>query len=194
MRLSSMRFRFGHAHRAGGRGQAMVEFALVAPLLFLMISLLVDFGRLVYTFSAMSNAAKDGARTLSLVPQANSDCLAIKRIESVSQAFRLVPDPASLIGNTDANSGGTPGPTPNNQIPAGQGYFYIWPAVAQKTPQDQPPNCDGLASPPQRPQGNSGIRDVQVQITYHFTPLSPIVGAFIPGLWIKTLSVTRTEY
>lgn len=172
----------------------MVEFALVAPLLFLMISLLVDFSRLVYTFSAISNAAKDGARTLSLVPQSNSDCLAIKRMESVSQGFRLVPDPNSLSGNTDANLGGTPGPTPNNQIPAGEGYLYIWPAVAQATPQDQAPNCDGPASPPQRPEPSSGVRDVEVQITYHFTPLSPLVGAFVPGLWIKTLSITRTEY
>jgi hypothetical protein len=178
------------------RGQSMVEFALVAPLLFLMISLLVDFGRLVYTYSAISNAAKDGARTLSLVPQANSDCLAIQHVESVAQAFKLKPDPNSLSGDADANSGGSPGPTPNSSIPGGQGYFYIWPAVSQAAPQDAPgnANCTGPASPPQRPLPGNGVRDVEVQIVYHFTPLSPITAAIIPGFWIKTLSITRTEY
>lgn len=198
MRVSSVR-------EARHRGQSMVEFALVAPLLFLMIALLIDFGRLVYVYSAISNASKEGARTLSLVPQSNSDCAAIQRVLAVAQGFRLRPDPNSRAGNNDANiQPGQPGYVaskapygPSTQpVPPGTGYFYIWPAVAQAVPQDQGTNCDADPNaPPQRPVGPPGpTRDVEVQITYHFTPLTPIVSGFVKDFNIKTLSVTRTEY
>ena len=43
-------------------GQALVEFALVFPIFMLMLFGLIDVGRLVYTNSAVSQAAREGAR------------------------------------------------------------------------------------------------------------------------------------
>ena len=193
MRLMTLRACLVPTRKERSRGQSMVEFALVAPILFLMLALMVDFGRLVYVYSAISNASKEGARTLSLVPQANSDCLAYTKALRVAQGFNLQPDPHAVANNVDANTvglGTSTGPsTPGKAV----GYMYVWPAVAQSTPIMS--NCDGSPSNPNAQRPTTGaIRDVEVQITYHFTPLTPIVSGFINDFYIKTLSVTRTEY
>jgi Flp pilus assembly protein TadG len=43
-------------------GQGLVEFALVLPLLILLIVGIFDFGRAVYSYNAISNAARIGNR------------------------------------------------------------------------------------------------------------------------------------
>ena len=44
------------------RGQTLVEFALVIPVLLLLAVVIFDFGRAVYYYSAVQNAAREGAR------------------------------------------------------------------------------------------------------------------------------------
>ena len=46
----------------GEHGQAMVEFALVLPILLLLLCGIIDFGWLYYNQIALSNAAREGAR------------------------------------------------------------------------------------------------------------------------------------
>lgn len=48
------------------RGQSMVEFALMAPLLFLLLLGMVDFGRALFYANELTNAARDGARVAIL--------------------------------------------------------------------------------------------------------------------------------
>lgn len=43
-------------------GQALVEFALVLPVMLMMLFALVDFGRGFYTWLVVTNAAREGAR------------------------------------------------------------------------------------------------------------------------------------
>jgi Flp pilus assembly protein TadG len=44
------------------RGQSLVEFALVAPLFFLVLFGIIDIGRYVYVTTAFNQAAREGAR------------------------------------------------------------------------------------------------------------------------------------
>jgi hypothetical protein len=44
------------------RGQAVVEFALVAPFLFLLIVGIIEAGRLVFNYHTLNHAAREGAR------------------------------------------------------------------------------------------------------------------------------------
>src|SRR5512144_2521421 len=44
------------------RGQALVEFALLLPLLFLLIVNVVNFGAMLYAFITVANAARTGAQ------------------------------------------------------------------------------------------------------------------------------------
>ena len=48
--------------KARSRGQALTEFALIAPIFFLLLFALIEFGRVVYTIQMLNNAAREGAR------------------------------------------------------------------------------------------------------------------------------------
>lgn len=50
------------------KGQSIVEFALVLPLILLLVFGFMDLGRAVYYYSAIGNAAREGARYASVRP------------------------------------------------------------------------------------------------------------------------------
>src|ERR1700694_1583885 len=122
--------------RRGGQrrssAQSMVEFALLAPVVIVMLFLCIDFSRLVYTYAAVSWAAREAARVVSMEPQASSDCAALQMAMSTAQGFLLRPDENSVVGNADPNSTASPNADP--RPPAGVGKIYIWPAVATAAP------------------------------------------------------------
>lgn len=166
----------------------MVEFALVAPILLMMLLLMIDFGRLAYTYSAISWAAREGARMATLSASQSSDCAILRRVEDVGRGFPLTPDAGSIAPNNDPNNAASGNnPTPASSIPAGVGYVYIWPAVATRAPIDG--NCNGQ---PRNVTGSSST--VAVQIQYRYQPLIPLFSEFIPNITLNTISVVRTEY
>lgn len=57
-----MRFR----DRTGERGAAAVEFALILPVLILLVMGLVEFSRVFNIQISLSNAAREGARTMAI--------------------------------------------------------------------------------------------------------------------------------
>ncbi|TMF11151.1 MAG: pilus assembly protein [Chloroflexi bacterium] len=178
---------FPRRRAQGQHAQSMVEFALIAPFLFFVMFLLIDFGRLVYTYAAVSWSAREAARVVSMQPQADSDCLALSIAESTAQGFILRPDENSVVNNSDPNGTGTPNADP--RPPAGMGKIYIWPAVATAAPADAPANCSGS------PRAISPtVQDVAVQIKYTFLPLMPLISNIIPPITITSISVVHTEY
>lgn len=52
--------------RRSEAGQTLVEFSLVLPVLLVMLFAIVDFGRAMYTWSIVSNAAREGGRTAAV--------------------------------------------------------------------------------------------------------------------------------
>ena len=73
------------------RGAAAVEFALLLPVLFLIIGATIDFGRFFYIQNVTVNAAREGARMMALgypIGTAATDPSAKRR---VSQAMISVP-------------------------------------------------------------------------------------------------------
>jgi Flp pilus assembly protein TadG len=167
------------------RGQTLVEFALLLPIVLVTILFAVDVGRYVYTYSAISAAVREGARLVATSASLDTDCYAIAMMERVGQGFPLTMDPNSIVGNSDPNNP-TGSLQPTNP-PAGAGYIYIWPAVALSTPQES--NCDGS----QR-GGSQTIRHIAVQAKYNFVPFTPLVSQFTGGFFVKTISVVQVEY
>jgi Flp pilus assembly protein TadG len=49
--------------RSASKGQSLVEFALVFPIVMLLFMGIFDFGRAVYALNAVGNAAREGTRT-----------------------------------------------------------------------------------------------------------------------------------
>jgi Flp pilus assembly protein TadG len=167
------------------RSQAMVEFALVSPIFLLVLFTAIDISRLLYTYTAVSSAARDGARTASLSGAQFSDCQIIQEVELVGQGFPVKMDPKSIVGNSDPNNPtGTLQPT---TPPPNVAYAYIWPAVATAAPAES--NC---SSTTQRAVSPS-VKHVAVEIQYHFTPLLPLVTQFTSNIIVKTISVVTTE-
>lgn len=55
--------------RSSRSGQSLVEFALLLPILALMLWTIFDLGRVVYYYSQVYNAAREGARcAIVIVP------------------------------------------------------------------------------------------------------------------------------
>jgi hypothetical protein len=48
--------------RRRSRGQAMVEFALVAPMFFLVLFGIIEAGRFIFYYETLANATREGAR------------------------------------------------------------------------------------------------------------------------------------
>jgi Flp pilus assembly protein TadG len=61
------------ARRRRSIGQAMVEFALVAPIFFLMIFGIIEGGRFILFYETLNNAVREGAR-FAIVHGSNSSC------------------------------------------------------------------------------------------------------------------------
>jgi hypothetical protein len=58
-------------HRSAG--QALAEFALVAPVFFLLIFSIIEGGRFIFYYQALNNATREGAR-YAIVHGSNSFC------------------------------------------------------------------------------------------------------------------------
>ena len=58
--------------RTSARGQALPEFALVAPLFFMLLFGIIEAGRFIYYYEVLSNATREGAR-YAIVNGAGSD-------------------------------------------------------------------------------------------------------------------------
>jgi Flp pilus assembly protein TadG len=54
-------------------GKALVEFAFVAPLFFLLIVGMIEFGRTIMVMQVMTNAAREGARLAAVGASAETD-------------------------------------------------------------------------------------------------------------------------
>jgi hypothetical protein len=48
--------------RRHGRGQALAEFALVAPVFFLVLFTIIEAGRFMFYYETLNNATREGAR------------------------------------------------------------------------------------------------------------------------------------
>lgn len=60
-------------HRHGFNAQALLEFALVIPLLLFVLMVFFDIGRAVYYNVTLSNAVREGARFASVNPDPVSE-------------------------------------------------------------------------------------------------------------------------
>ena len=54
--------------RQRGRGQAMVEFALVLPIFLMLMMAVFDLGRMIYMYNGVAEAARELSRVTSVHP------------------------------------------------------------------------------------------------------------------------------
>jgi hypothetical protein len=195
----------------------MVEFALLAPVLFLMMMGLADVARAVYDYNVISNAAREGAReaVLRYNQCANDNTVA------VWQCSPPPPGQSSLVGvdkamtragagivafdfMTDAKV--STGTAPVCALTANRGCVWVFIANIPSTSSPPPPTC----VPPNPPSAGGtynwqtcdfsakkrgGANDVVVEIEFKFSPLTALVADALGQntiMWAK--SEMRTEY
>lgn len=56
----------GHGRRSADHGQSLVEFALVFPIIVLLVAGFVEIGRAVFAYNTIANAARQGARVAAV--------------------------------------------------------------------------------------------------------------------------------
>jgi PKD repeat protein len=88
-----------------GRGQAMVEFALVVPLFMLLLLAAVDFGRMFFSYVQINNAAREAAAYAATAPTDTTAILARAQSEKNVQAQRG--ENAITISTSCVNAAGT---------------------------------------------------------------------------------------
>jgi Flp pilus assembly protein TadG len=101
------------------RGAALVEFALVVPLLLVVIAGIVDFGFAFQRYEVVTNAAREGAR-LATLPGYNDQAAVDARVRayvmeglsiSAGQLGASMPSGAVTLTNADLTIAGQPVPT-----------------------------------------------------------------------------------
>ncbi len=87
-----------HGHRARGRfadrGAAAVEFAIVVPVLLIILLALVDFGRIFFVQVSLAAASREGARASS-IGRTSAD------VENIVQSSAPGVARVSSLGTTD---------------------------------------------------------------------------------------------
>ncbi len=71
-------------HGPGERGTALVEFALVLPLLAVLVFGIIDFGRIFQSWVTLTNAAREGARLGTTGASTGNICARVTSTSGVS--------------------------------------------------------------------------------------------------------------
>ena len=87
-----------------GRGQALVEFALVIPIFLVLLVALFDLGRAVFAYNTLTNAAREGAR-IAIVNQYEPSIIARAKQQT---AIVELNDPSVQVDFYQVNADGTP--------------------------------------------------------------------------------------
>jgi len=101
-----MRFRPGKCEGTE-RGQSVVEFALVFPILILILMGTIDFGRLFYSYVTVTNAARVGAEYAMDTRRTQAD---------IKQAIKDESSPLVTINDSDITLTANPSWTPDSQL------------------------------------------------------------------------------
>lgn len=183
----------GSSRIDGQRSQAIVEFAIIAPILLLLIFGVVDFGRVIYVYATINQAVNEGARSAirasALLPT-NTDVENSVKQHAIDVSLANPCPNGPIVTNT----------TP----PANQGWVYI-------TEPDAPSAVESLAPSLQNAPGgqmwaNATIScsatnpahdhaPLQVTIRYNFVPFTPLIQQVTANHIIISASATyKTEY
>jgi TadE-like protein len=181
---------------AGERSQSMTEFAIVAPVLLLMLFGIIDFSRAIYIYGTLVSAANEGAR---VAIRASTPLPANTDVETAAK--------------TSAQSLYLANPCPNGPLPpitgAGaqnppldQGWVFITqpnPATTVETnptfnaPGGQAPaastgSCSAINS------FSSGTYPLQVTVRYNYAFFTPLLEQLAPNLIMQAYATEYTEY
>ena len=154
--------------RKKSRGQAMVEFALLSGVLFVLLMGIFDFGRAIADYINIAEAAHEGARQLVLRANYAStypDTAIVNATLAKIGGGGMILSEDPCLANTPACT------TPSTPTKPNTGYIWLT---------------------PNRTVGN---QEVTVRVTYLFAPMTGLISNIIgPTLVLQAGSSMRAEY
>jgi Flp pilus assembly protein TadG len=148
----------------------LTEFALILPLLMLILLGIVDFGRVFYYWTSLANAAREGARYGVTHPSnitGNSGCQSGKA-DPNNVFYRVKQEAGTTIQLTDANVA----------------VYYIDPTKTFPANTTDATACNLPADSSVYANPNS----MRVDVTYDFRAFTPMISTFWGGGPLKIVS------
>ena len=199
----------------------MVEFAMLAPVFFLILTIILDFGRAVFVYAEISNAAAAGARqailaynqmsntaapacnTASVDPcqvpgvlpamsAAGGTLVTYTYVDSTSQSSPPNFADGSTVSYTAGASASDPGTITISNPQANRAYVFIYEVGTNLSPDPYWP-CPSCGADIRA----SGFHKVVVEVAYAYSPWEGLLIPFMPNHGILMLTVTdanRMEY
>jgi Flp pilus assembly protein TadG len=158
---------FGHQKSSAASGQGLVEFALVFPIIVLLLFGIVDLGRAVYDYSTLANAARQGARVAAVnqVTTSNASCTEDMPVE----------DPANPHWSVKAC--------------AADAAVSLGVQTSAVTVSYSPPPSTTLSCSPTLDVGCIA----SVTVAYTWTPSTPVIGSLIGPITMTATSQIPIE-
>jgi Flp pilus assembly protein TadG len=88
------------------KGQSLIEFALVLPILLLVLLGIIEFGRIIMAVNVLNQAAREGARVGAVTPESADSSFYYKiqdRVQEFIDAANLKGTPTVTIIPPDAD-------------------------------------------------------------------------------------------
>jgi TadE-like protein len=172
------------------RSQALIEFALVSPVLLLLLFGIIDIGRAVFYYDTLNHAAREGARVAVRASNqlpTNSDVLTAVTAQTIGTtvtepcpqgpvASATPPDNTAWLYVTEPNPPSTIDTSPPPNAPGGE-----YPAAANGS-------CSAI---------NPAVGNQQLQVTLrlNLVLITPVISQLTAGhILITAAAVFRTEY
>ena len=196
----------------------MVEFALVAPVLLLLLFGLIDASRLMQSEITVAAAARDGARqavaaaspadspfasggsgacpgvSLTTVTS-GSGCLTDARVaEAVESRLGSITTSTSVFPGTRGDV--CPAPAPGSASicidpqQSGPAVFSSCAAARASLGHDPGPGDLGGRQAEWTGRAGSGCFTVQVTVVFAYSPMTPAIGRLLPALFLISSSAT----
>ena len=175
---------------AGQTSQALIEFALISPVLLLLLFGIIDIGRAVFYYDTLGHAAREGAR-------------------AAVQASIQLPSNADVLTSVSSQMAGVPvtepcpqGPITSATPPNNAAWLYVTepnpPASVEANPPMNAPGGEYSASAAggcSAVNPASGNAPLQVTIRLNLILITPVIAqATANRILITASAIFRAEY
>jgi Flp pilus assembly protein TadG len=172
------------------QSQALIEFALISPVLLLLLFGIIDIGRAVFYYDTLGHAAREGART-------------------AVRASNQLPTNADVLSTVTSQLVGVPvsepcpqGPITTATPPDNSAWLYVTEPNAPSSVESNPPMnapggeyaaaANGSCSAVNPASGNASV---QVTIRFNLILITPVIAQATANHIVMTASaIFRTEY
>jgi len=175
---------------SGQQSQALIEFALISPVLLLLLFGIIDIGRAVFYYDTLAHAAREGART-------------------AVQASNQLPLNADVLTTVTSQMAGIPtsepcpqGPITSATPPDNTAWVYVTEPTPPSSVETNPPMnapggeysaaANGTCSATNPAASNAPL---QVTIRFNLILITPVIAQATANHIVMTATaIFRTEY